>query len=163
MRKTKIMISGVDLQTLKDSGKYPCSVCRKSVGSYSIYCDKCVDWAHKKCSGIIGRLKPNPNDRCNRCKGTARTIDRRPYNEWLYEQDKKLDLIDSFCYLGDTISAGGGCDLSVITRVQCAWGNSCQYQLHVFFCTPHVSKYTAYTSVLSCYTVRVGHPVSTTC
>ena len=44
-----------------------------------------------------------------------------------------------------------------------SFGNSCQYQLHVFFCTPHVSKYTAYTSVLSCYTVRVGHPVSTTC
>ena len=46
-----------------------------------------------------------------------RTIDRRPYNEWLFEQDKKLDVVDSFCYLGDTISAGVGCDLSVIMRV----------------------------------------------
>ena len=166
MRKTKIMISGVDLQTLKDSGKYPCSVCRKSVGSYSIYCDKCVDWAHKKCSGIIGRLKPNPNDRCNRCKGTARTIDRRPYNEWLYEQDKKLDLIDSFF----TLEIQSVLEVVVILVLSrefnvrgVSFGNSCQYQLHVFFCTPHVSKYTAYTSVLSCYTVRVGHPVSTTC
>ena len=32
-------------------------------------------------------------------------------------QDKKLDVVDSFCYLGDTIGAGGGCDLSVITRI----------------------------------------------
>ena len=47
----------------------------------------------------------------------ARTIDRRPYNEWLCEQDKKLDVVDSFCYLGDTIIAGVGCDLSVIMRV----------------------------------------------
>ena len=30
---------------------------------------------------------------------------------------KKLDVVDSFCYLGDTIGAGGGCDLSVITRI----------------------------------------------
>ena len=37
MGKTKIMVSGVNLQTLKDSGEYPCSVCRKGVGSNSIY------------------------------------------------------------------------------------------------------------------------------
>ena len=35
---------------------------------------------------------------------------------------KKLDVADSFCYLGDTIGAGGGCDLSVITRIRSAWG-----------------------------------------
>ena len=33
-----------------------------------------------------------------------------------------LDVVDSFCYLGDTIGAGGGCDLSVITRIRTAWG-----------------------------------------
>ena len=43
-------------------------------------------------------------------------------NEWLLMQDKKLDVVDSFCYLGDTIGAGGGCDLSVITRIRSAWG-----------------------------------------
>ena len=79
MKKTKIMISGVDLQTLKDSGKYPCSVCRKAVGGNSIYCTG-LHWVHNKCSAVIGRLKPNPNYRCNRCKGTARTIDRS-YNK----------------------------------------------------------------------------------
>ena len=73
-------------------------------------------------SGIIGRLKPNPNYHCNRCKGTACTINGSPYNEWLFVQDKKLDVVDSFCYLGRTISAAGGCDLSVIMRVRSAWG-----------------------------------------
>ena len=73
MGKTKIMVSGVNLQTLKDSGEYPCSVCRKGVGSNSIYCAGC---SH---------------------------------------------VVDSFCYLGDTIGAGGGCDLSVITRIRSAW------------------------------------------
>ena len=41
-RKTEIMISRVNLQTLKDSGKYPCSVCRKGVGSNSMYCTGCL-------------------------------------------------------------------------------------------------------------------------
>ena len=114
MGKTKIMVSGVNLQTLKDSGKSPCSVCRKGVGSNSIYCAGCSHWVHKKCSGVIGSLKSNPDYRCSRCKGTARPIDGRPRNGWLLVQDKKLDLVDSFCYLGDTIGAGGCCDLSVM-------------------------------------------------
>ena len=122
MGKTKIMVSRVTLQTLKDSGKYPCSVCRKGVGSNSIYCAGCSHWVHKKCSGVTGSLKSNPDYRCSRCKGTARPIDGRPHNEWLLVQDKKLDVVDSFCYLGDTIGAGGGCDLSVITRIRSAWG-----------------------------------------
>ena len=63
MRKTKIMVSRIDLQTLKDSGKYPCSVCKKSVGSNSISCTKCLHWVHRKCSSVIGRLKPNTDYR----------------------------------------------------------------------------------------------------
>ena len=113
MRETKIMVSAVNLQTLKDFGKYPCSVCRKGVGSNTICCTGCLDWVHKKC-GIIGRLKRNPDYCCIRCKGTARKIDGRPYNKWLLVQDKKLDVVDSFCYPGDTIGAGDGCDLSII-------------------------------------------------
>ena len=76
-----------------------------------------LHWVHKKCSGVIDRLKLNPDYHCSRCKGTARIIDGIPYNEWLFVQDKKLDVVDSFCYLGDTIGAGGGCDLSLIMRV----------------------------------------------
>ena len=122
MGKTKIMVSGVNLQTLKDSGEYPCSVCRKGVGSNSIFCAGCSHRVHKKCSGVIGSLKSNPDYHCSRCKGNACPIDGRPHNELLLMQDKKLDVVDSFCYLGDTIGAGGGCDLSVITRIRSAWG-----------------------------------------
>ena len=118
MGNTKIMVSEVNLQTLKDSGKYPCSVCRKGVGSNSIYCAGCSHWVHKKCSGVIGSLKSNPDYHCSRCKGTARPIDRRPHNEWLLMQDKNLDGVDSFCYLGDTIGAGGW------LRFECYYKNS---------------------------------------
>ena len=64
----------------------------------------------------------NPDYCSNSCKGNARTFDRRPYKESLFEQVKKMDVVNSFCCLGDTIGAGGGCDLSVIVRIRSAWG-----------------------------------------
>ena len=41
MGKIKILTSGVTFQTLKHSGKHPCSVCRTGVGSNTIYCTTC--------------------------------------------------------------------------------------------------------------------------
>ena len=41
MEKTKIMICGKNLHSLKDSGKHPCGVCRKGVGSTSVFYDGC--------------------------------------------------------------------------------------------------------------------------
>ena len=37
---------------------------------------------------------------------------------WLRSQAANVQ----FCYLGDMLSAGGGCELAVITRCKCAWG-----------------------------------------
>ena len=148
MGKTKIMVSGVNLQTLKDSGEYLCSVCRKGVGSNSIYCAGCSHWVYKKCSGVTGSLKSNPDYRCSRCKGTARPIDGRPHNEWLLMQDKKFDVVDSFCYLGDTISAGGGCDLSVMTRIQSAW---CKFRELLPILTSHALSYITRGQICSTY------------
>ena len=57
MGKTKIMESGINLDVLKKSGKYPCGVCLTGVGrTNAIQCDGCKCWVHKKCSGIKGRL-----------------------------------------------------------------------------------------------------------
>ena len=33
----------------------------------------------------------------------------------------KLEVVASFCYLGDMLSAGGGCEIAVTTRVKTAW------------------------------------------
>ena len=75
--KTKIMVSGLDLDLLKKLGKYPCSVCQKGVGSNAISCGGCLCWIYKKCNRIKGPLHPNPDFRCTRCLGTARPIDGR--------------------------------------------------------------------------------------
>ena len=58
--ETKVMICGNNMDTLTDSGKFPYSVCRKGVGSNSILCEGCSHWVHRRCSGIVGVLAPNP-------------------------------------------------------------------------------------------------------
>ncbi|RUS80290.1 hypothetical protein EGW08_011974 [Elysia chlorotica] len=58
--------------------------------------------------------------KCSRCQGTARPIDDRPQSEVQVGSDK-LDVVASFCYLGDMLSAAGGCDLATTTRVKTAW------------------------------------------
>ena len=43
MGKTKIMVGGLDLGLLKRSGKFPCGVCQKGVGSNAILsCGGCL-------------------------------------------------------------------------------------------------------------------------
>ena len=117
--KTKVMICGTGLDLLQSSGEYPCAVCRTGVGNNSIYCNGCKLWVHKKCSGLQ-RLKPNPDYRWARCVGNARPIDGRPQSEVQVGPDK-LEVVASFCYLGDMLSAGGGCEMAVTTRVKTAW------------------------------------------
>ena len=52
--------------------------------------------------------------------GNARPIDGRPQSEVQVGPDK-LEVVASFCYLGDMLSAGGGCEMTVTTRVETAW------------------------------------------
>ena len=121
MGKTKLMISASNLNTLKDSGKFPCGVCRDGVGDNSIFCTGCKHWIHKRCSGIKGILKEDPEFRCQRCLGAARPIDARPLKEVLVGEDT-VEVVDSFCYLGDMACAGGGCERAIIARSRSAWG-----------------------------------------
>ena len=121
MGKTKYMASGHNLDVLKDSGRFPCGVCRKGVGTNSILCSSCAHWVHHGCSGVKGKLKEDPSFKCSRCLGTARQIDARPCTEFEVGNDM-LEAVDSFCYLGDMVSASGGCERAIITRIKCAWG-----------------------------------------
>ena len=119
--KTKITISGLNMHSLGDSGNFPCGVYHTGVGNNSNFCGSCSHWIHKKCSGITGKLAPNINFKYKRCIGEARTIDARPFKK-LQMDGEMLEVVDPFCYLGDTLSAGGGCELSSITRIRSVWG-----------------------------------------
>ena len=118
---------------------FPCAVCRTGVGSNSIFCNGCKHWVHKKCSGLK-HLKKDSDYRCTWCKGTARPLDGRPQKEVQVGPDK-LEVVASFCYLGDMFSAAGGCELLTTTRVKMAWKKfrdllAVLSSRHLFFKTP---------------------------
>ena len=114
--KRKIIICGTGLDLLQSSGKFPCPVCCIGVGTNSIFCNGCKHWVHKKCSGLK-RLIKDPDYRCTQCQGTACPLDGRSQREVQVGHDK-LELVASFCYPGDMLSAAGGCDLSTTTHVK---------------------------------------------
>ena len=123
MKKTMFMASGPKLDVLRESGKYPCAVCLTGVGNASISCTACNKWVHKRCSGRTVLFVDSANPYvCPRCKGDkeVRPIDGRPFVK-VQVGDEELDVVDLFCYLGDMISAGGGCEAAVIARCRTAW------------------------------------------
>ena len=65
-------------------------------------------------------LDKGPWLRCTWCQGTACPLDSRPQKEVQVGPDK-LEVVASFCYLGDMLSAAGGCELSTTTHVKTAW------------------------------------------
>ena len=101
------------------SGEFSCAVCHTAVGSNSMFCNGCKHWAHKKCSGLK-HLTKDPDYRCTRCQGTAHPFDGTPQREVQVGPDK-LEVIACFCYLGDMLSADGGCELSTTTHVKTTW------------------------------------------
>ena len=114
--KTEIMICGMGLDLLQSSGEFPCTICHTGVGSNSIFCNGCKHWVHKKCSGLK-RLKKDPDYRCTWCQGTSCPLDGRSQKEVQVGPDK-LEVIASFCYLGDMLLAASSCELSTTIRVK---------------------------------------------
>ena len=52
--------------------------------------------------------------------GNACPIDSSPQSE-VQDGSDKFEVVASFCYQGDMLSAGGGCEIMVTTRVKTAW------------------------------------------
>ena len=137
--KTKLMVSGSNLDVLRKSEKYPCGSCQAGVGRNAIQCGGCRQWVHKKCSGIKGPLTSDLNFRCARCLGTARPVDGRLVKEVMIG-DEKLEVVPEFCYLGDVLFASGGCQLAPIARCKCAWAKF--RQLLLLLANRHLSLLT---------------------
>ena len=125
--KTKIMICGTGLDLLQSSGEFPCAVCCTGVGSNSIFCNSCKQWVHKKCTGVKGLTK-DPDYRCTQCQGTACLLDSRQQREVQVGPDK-LAVVASFCYLGDMLSAAGGCEHSTTTCCENRPEEDCHHQV----------------------------------
>ena len=116
--KPKIMICGMGLNLLQSSGEFPCVVCCNGVDS-----NCCKHWVHMKCSWLK-LLTKDPDYRWKRWKGTAHPLDVRPQREIQVGPDKLTswtEVVASFCYLGEMLSAAGSCELSTTTREKTTW------------------------------------------
>ena len=83
---------------------------------------KCLKWVHKRCSGISGKLKSNVDFHCRRClEGENGLFQSVLLKEVVIEPNVKLECVPKFCYLGDTLGAGGGVEEAARARVRCAW------------------------------------------
>ena len=83
---------------------------------------ECLRWVHKRCSGISGKLKSNVDFHCRRClEGEHGLFQSVLVKEVVIETNVKLECVPKFCYLGDTLGAGGGVDEAARARVRCAW------------------------------------------
>ena len=122
----KTMICGMGLDLMQSSGEFPCNVCCIGVGSNSIFCNGCKHWVHKNCSGLK-RLTKDPDYRCTGCQETARPLDDRPQREVQVGLDK-LEVVASFSYLRNMLSAADGCELSTRVKPPGRSSRSC-YQL----------------------------------
>ena len=74
-----------------------------------------------KCSDTKGPLHPDPDFRCTQCLGTAQPNDGRTVKEVKVDEEKH-EAVPKFCYLGDMLSVGGGCQIAAITQCECVWG-----------------------------------------
>ena len=84
---------GVGCECLRDSGAFPCAVCRNVVGaSNTIKCLQCTHWVHKRCSGIISRAELLQ----------TKTMFAQGVVEVLVQlmTQVDIDVEASFCYLG---------------------------------------------------------------
>ena len=76
-----------------------------------------MQWHQRK---IANRRPDDPTFVCPRCSGLARPLDGRPVSE-IEVDGAMLESVDQFCYLGDMLDAGGGCDTAIATRCCVAW------------------------------------------
>ena len=115
------MVSGLNLNLLKKNLERICGVCQTGVGRNAVFCGGCLSWIHKKCSGINGSLRHDHDFSCAGYLGKARPIDGRLVKEVLVD-DETVEAVPEFCYLGDMLSAYGGCELAAVTCCKSAKG-----------------------------------------
>ena len=96
--------------------------CLQEGSCNTIRCVECLRWVHKRCSGILGKLKSNTDFHCRRClEGENGLFQSVLLKEVVIKPNVKLECVTKFCYLGDTLVAGRGAEEAARARVRYAW------------------------------------------
>ena len=112
------MVSGSIIKYGMSKSKVdPCEVCSLSVKANTVLCVQCGNWTHGRCSRVkMVTPKISRNFTCRKCEGNiGQAVDQ---DETLCDE---VETAKEFTYLGDRMSAGGGCEAAVTARTRCGW------------------------------------------
>ena len=108
---------GITKDGLSKSKVDPCGVCRLRVKANSVLCLQCGKWIHGRCVGVMRvTQKYSRNFACRKCEGNV--------GEAVEQEEKLCDEVETvrgFAYLGDRVSASGGCEAGVTAKTRCRW------------------------------------------
>ena len=110
------MISGEHQKVKQKAVRRSCGVCSKGVGSNSLQCTSCQKWVHKKCSRSMSKVANSFI-----CRGCLNPVTSAGRSSVDIGASAKLELVDKFCYLGDTLSVDGDADAAVEARIRIGW------------------------------------------
>src|SRR2546425_1757498 len=89
--KTKVINCKVGVGQVKNSGKFPCEICRKGVGLNSVCCSSCKKWIRKRCSGVGAGLQRVLSFTCRNCtEGGAKVADE--VKQFVLENSDKMEV-----------------------------------------------------------------------
>ena len=117
-KKTKVMVSGSKGEKLK-SKVDPCAKCSKRVMANSMICTKCGKWVHGRCAKIKRMTSTLEKGfvcelRIDATKGIVEPSEDLSFFD-------QVDLVKSFCYLGDRLNASGGSEAAVTAKTRIGW------------------------------------------
>ena len=121
MGKTKLLFSRPDAPKPVVPSRYPCGVCSRGVGKNSIFCVHCKHWIHKSCSGISGRLKEDPGYKCPACTSGKSNAPIFPGVKQVDLDGEPVEVVSTFCYLGDVTGERGDCYDAITAGMRSAW------------------------------------------
>ena len=115
---TTVVVSvGITRDGMSKSNVDPCVVCSLRVKANSVLCLLCGKWMHGRCARLK-RVAPkfSRNFACRKYEGNI--------GEAVEQEEKLCDEVEAvrkFAYVGDRVSAGGGCEAAVTARTGCEW------------------------------------------
>ena len=114
--ETKVVVSGAEGEVTV-SKVDPCGICGKRVMANSVLCVKCRKWIHGRCTKEKRvTLRLGRHFVRERCKKQA-----DGFMDLVEELCEEVETVRGFCYLGDGVNAGRGCEANVTARARIGW------------------------------------------
>ena len=108
------MVSGLKGEAIKSKTK--CAKCDKRVMENLMMCTKCGKWVHSRCAKMkIVTSTLAKSIVCRECVKTIKGIVEPDNKISFYDQ---VELVKSFCNLGDRVNAIGASEAAVTTRTR---------------------------------------------